>query len=412
MRECRDGDSSIVQKLLERDVNVNCEELSKNETPLIWAARAKDGNDVIRLLIEAGANVDHQNVKGVTPLIAAAMRGNTANIDTLIEHGASIHAESHKGDTALSLCVWKNHAEAAQVLVERGANVKHVDSFGDTVLLDAAKHGNTALLDLLLRYGCEIDHQNKKGETALMRASMKGHPEAVRMLIGRGSNMSIFSKDGKRNALFYAIHHKHRDVVRVLLEHRCNMHLPNSEGKTALMLAYEAEDSDIVQLLVAHAHTNLPQFAWQVVPADGDESIVPAKDTAAAVAATSTSTRRPLSPTRAATMQRDLNIVLPSGRSVPRTLDDESFALATNDIDFLDLVLRFSRVWKNALPSKRHTISVALSSLLGEHSRAGRFTSSSRSRPSSRSGSGASVSSSRSSSRSRSRPSSRRGFFH
>ncbi len=63
------------------------------------------------------------NVKGRTPLMLAAFRGNTAAVINLLERGADVNARDSAGDTALMFAAHRGHALVVALLLQYGANV-------------------------------------------------------------------------------------------------------------------------------------------------------------------------------------------------------------------------------------------------------------------------------------------------
>ena len=65
----------------------------------------------------------NESVKGRTPLMLAAFRGNTAAVINLLERGADVNARDADGDTALMFAAHKGHALVVTLLLQYGANV-------------------------------------------------------------------------------------------------------------------------------------------------------------------------------------------------------------------------------------------------------------------------------------------------
>src|SRR5919206_1432448 len=65
----------------------------------------------------------NENVKGRTPLMLAAFRGNTAAVINLLERGADVNARDRDGDTALMFAAYRGHRLVVALLLQYGANV-------------------------------------------------------------------------------------------------------------------------------------------------------------------------------------------------------------------------------------------------------------------------------------------------
>ena len=123
-----DGDVSLVESMLQEGVPVDCvygggttlDETLDNrfdETALIRAA-AFNRTDVIRLLLQKGADVNKRDRFGNTPVHWAALNNSTEAIAMLIEHGASINITNDEGDKPIDLA-HRYGSEAAVRMLEQ-----------------------------------------------------------------------------------------------------------------------------------------------------------------------------------------------------------------------------------------------------------------------------------------------------
>jgi F-type H+-transporting ATPase subunit beta len=116
IRAAERGDLTIVRLLLDAGANVDgacgC---AAGETPL-WAAVASDYPDVAALLLERGANPNTSGPLGHSALHVAAMRGWSHLVRLLLEHGADPLRVDDAGRTALDWARLKNHADVVALL--------------------------------------------------------------------------------------------------------------------------------------------------------------------------------------------------------------------------------------------------------------------------------------------------------
>jgi hypothetical protein len=82
--------------------------------------------EVVRLLIRAGAPLDHVNNLGWTALIESIVLGDggprhTATLKTLVDAGADVNLADRNGSTPLSLTRQRGYAEMAAMLERTGA---------------------------------------------------------------------------------------------------------------------------------------------------------------------------------------------------------------------------------------------------------------------------------------------------
>jgi len=87
-----------------------------DELTINLAAARSRLNEICRMLIERGIDVNAKQEGGFTPLQAAAQNGQLELIDLLLAYGADANVQNDKGETALDIARASNHAEAAKIL--------------------------------------------------------------------------------------------------------------------------------------------------------------------------------------------------------------------------------------------------------------------------------------------------------
>jgi hypothetical protein len=125
------GNAEIVRKLLAYKVDVNARVV--NGKPLLsWAIQRGRGDtaEIVRLLAQAGADVNAKDSLGQTPLFECALVPKA--IKPLIDAGADIEARDQNGNTALINDAF-NEA-AVRELLANGADPAAATANGDTAL--------------------------------------------------------------------------------------------------------------------------------------------------------------------------------------------------------------------------------------------------------------------------------------
>ena len=115
------------------------------------------------------SNHDVRDWQGWTPLHAAALRGDLAEIDQLIAAGADPSTADNKGFTPLHLAAQEGRAGAARALLDSGAEVDRRNRFGNTPLFVAVfnSRGRGDLIFLLRERGADPMAENASGQTPL-----------------------------------------------------------------------------------------------------------------------------------------------------------------------------------------------------------------------------------------------------
>src|SRR5688572_17112207 len=150
MKAVQHNDPAAVKRLIAEGVNVS--ELDANgDAPLVMAAY-KGYTEVVRLLLEAGADVAAVDPgMKATAIHAAANARRPRSAKLLIQYGIDIDKQGPtNGDTALHDAIWQNNVETAEVLITAGANLTLKSHSGETPIQFAKSHKrkeNTAAIE-------------------------------------------------------------------------------------------------------------------------------------------------------------------------------------------------------------------------------------------------------------------------
>ncbi|KNB19234.1 hypothetical protein FOXG_16648 [Fusarium oxysporum f. sp. lycopersici 4287] len=107
---------STVEELLQRGANVNTEERNGNA---LYVAAVKGHTDIVRILLEEGADLHQKTGSSGTALQAAAYYGHKLVVERLLDAGANVHAEGSSPD-AFHAAAEGGHQEIIMLFLERG----------------------------------------------------------------------------------------------------------------------------------------------------------------------------------------------------------------------------------------------------------------------------------------------------
>jgi hypothetical protein len=177
----RRNDLSAVRQMLRANARSVAATDGDGATPLHWAANG--GNlDMMRLLIQNGANVNQRQNNGWTPAHSAADGDRYESIRILMEQGADVNALSQNGNAPIHVAAMSGRCGAIEFLHTAGVDVDSPNTDGNTPLAVAAWYGQMAAGRLLIAVGADIHHQNKAGKTALDEAIRSGKADFGRIL--------------------------------------------------------------------------------------------------------------------------------------------------------------------------------------------------------------------------------------
>lgn len=152
----RNKDIEMVKFLINiPSIDLNAVDLNKYSLPAISHAVQMHNISIVKLLIEAGANVNEPSKNSCnyynTPLMIASWAGNQGLVKLLIEAGACINQQDKKnGYTALIKASYNNHNEVVQFLINCGAD-RTICSFEGKQAIDYAceKNINGSYIDTI-----------------------------------------------------------------------------------------------------------------------------------------------------------------------------------------------------------------------------------------------------------------------
>jgi ankyrin repeat protein len=228
------GSLDAMKALIAAGTDVNAKN-AFDATALMWCA---SDLEKVRLLVEHGADVNARSKQGRTPLIiAAAHDGASQIVKLLLDKGADPSAHDGGGTTALSAATGANDSASVRLLLDKGVDVNlsgvalGLGIGGQTPLMNAASHGNVEVMKLLMAKKADVN--------------AVGIPE-----LGRVKNGPIAL--GSMTALLSAVAYGGADAVKLLLDAGADPNAKDVRGMTPLMLAVATDRPDprVVRMLI------------------------------------------------------------------------------------------------------------------------------------------------------------------
>lgn len=303
------GHEAIVELLLQKDKsNINiCEEVY-NRSPL-KSAIYDNYSGIVELLVRAGADLDHPDDLGYTPLLIAH-ECDFERIDLLLGEYSRRNLHDTQGCDALHLASTWGYARIVNNLIQDGASIDTTDSEKKTALDHASEAATENLQDLadsdteqgdstdtvyegsreippgsgqydvVIKLLLEKDHELQKKfndrETALHRAAKGGDPKLVQRILEHISDPAYHAaKDADgRTALYFAFQREDREApMKHLVNHMSLIDFGGDDvEKRAIAWAAEsASTHDIAKHLLKKSkaldQTGMPRRAdsWSAI---------------------------------------------------------------------------------------------------------------------------------------------------
>ncbi|KAL2007038.1 hypothetical protein VTN00DRAFT_8476 [Thermoascus crustaceus] len=261
-RSASHGHEDIVKSLLEKGADINF--ISERHVTAITAAASYGHKDIVNMLLDSGADPNSMGAH-LNALIAAALKGHKDIVKILLESGAYVNCTTGYS-TALTAAVAKGHKDIVNMLLHSGADVNILLDYGayvnirgeyaDTALAAAALKGHKDVVNTLIRSGADPNiFNNSNGTTALIQAASHGYEEIVTILLKASHGYKNIVKgvdtiSEYEDALTKSVTHGHEDVVRILLDTGAD---PNIVGRDVhsralfMALAYQSRYIDLLK---------------------------------------------------------------------------------------------------------------------------------------------------------------------
>ena len=234
------GNKACVEMLMARDVDVNAVARVRvggpnfqRWTPLCFAVW-KGHEDVVKVLIAGGAELNPAAPVTIAPLALAVLKGNVPLARLLTEKGVKVDARPHHGLTTLFWAVYRGDLDMVKLLVEKGAEVnkriyRQLTPLHYAVYWDKGWPG---IVRFLIENGAEVDAKCEEENTPLHYAAIYGFDECVKVLLEKGASLHAVNMYGS-TPLHRAAFRGRKKTVRLLL----SLHTAAGKGDLAAVAA-------------------------------------------------------------------------------------------------------------------------------------------------------------------------------
>jgi ankyrin repeat protein len=179
------GHARVVQVLLELGLNPN-----HIGSLLIHVAITEGHDQILRMLLESGADRFAVDDAQRNPLHKTTLYGRETAARQLLEHVADIDALDASTKRPLDIAVSLGSETFVRLLIDHGADVRATDAKGDSALVAASHRGHLEIVDMLLEAGDPVSSEQL--DRALSEAFNQKQNGVVESLVRKGAKHLLF----------------------------------------------------------------------------------------------------------------------------------------------------------------------------------------------------------------------------
>jgi ankyrin repeat protein len=253
----KNGDVKKIQELLKI---VDIEARDQDNNTILHIASYYGHESLVEYLLDRGAYTDATNNDNRIPLHLASQLGHVKVVKQLLDKGHKSSARDKWGLTPLHRAAYKGHKEVVILLLDAGFSPNSQDYRNQTPLHGAANQGHNDLIDLLISKGANVKAVCINKKTCLHEAAKNGMMMTVRHLVKFFKNIINNTTTEGETALHIAAIFGHLPVIQELVAAKADVSITNNYNKTALDLAVEYRQTEIVEFLQNHKGNSLFTF--------------------------------------------------------------------------------------------------------------------------------------------------------
>ena len=202
-----DDDKTKVSKLLKQlDVSRDLGNFfGEKKTTVLHEACKHGQSDIVRLLLNAGADLTQKGYNGWLPLHKAAAWGHPTCVEILLKNKADVNAGTYSQSTPLHLATEKTRVIYHRDILKEGCDLKKINKLYREVVR------------ILLDNGAIVDATNYAGRTPLHSCAVGGHVDMAYLLLERSADVNARDNRSKTPQDVARDNH-HYDMVEWFLE--------------------------------------------------------------------------------------------------------------------------------------------------------------------------------------------------
>jgi ankyrin repeat protein len=235
--------TDVMELLLKKGAKINARNRA-GETALMWSIH--DRNKVA-LLLKNGADINAAARSGNTALLIGCVGNNQYEVvKMLLDKGAEISAKNKAKETALMRAALFGDTVTISLLISKGLDINAKNSDGRTALIQAIENSNRRVALQLLELGADPDVAFAIFPSSLCAAVLYGDTEVVNAILKKTKNVI-----GIKASLLFAVYNEHDNIkiIQVLLDKGADVNMKAPDGSTVLSQALKKGNTATVALL-------------------------------------------------------------------------------------------------------------------------------------------------------------------
>ncbi|KAF4501632.1 ankyrin 1 [Fusarium agapanthi] len=247
------GHTNMVQWLVDANADVNVVYLDSKITSL---HEAYPHPEIVRLLLEHGADINRGNADSRTALNFAIVTNNLATVQMLLEAKTKPDINTDTIYWDLRIVITGGYIDIVEKMLEAGVDVNNVNEKGESLLAYAIKYNTpSGMIRKILEYNPDLEMRDKKENTALHCITRSTILETVRLVVNAGGRLDVLNSD-KDTPLIVAIGAQMDDLFFYMLKKEPSLLTQNfitsQQRVTALHEACRFGSLAMVRSLIEH----------------------------------------------------------------------------------------------------------------------------------------------------------------
>jgi len=223
----------IVRLLIESGANVNLQDYYKR-SPISDAIK-NENIEMVRLLVSLGADVNMQHDEKCTPIHIAISEKSIDIVEYLLQNGASIFLKDYKEKNAL---IYALEIDIVFVKTIINHDKKILDEpYQHSLLYYAIQEGNLEIINYLENVGVKIDFTLDRKGTTILHGAMKAKTNRLKIiekLLAAGQKANIRNDHGSTPLHCLQSSYHVDTIVDMLLGYGADLNVKNNSGLTPL----------------------------------------------------------------------------------------------------------------------------------------------------------------------------------